>query len=94
MKRILTTTVMLGILASAGFAEDVTTEATLPDQKINNEKGFAGINYSRQDIAEPGTQTIVNDHSAFNININIFRKQKPKRQEVEEVVQTEEVTAE
>lgn len=55
-------------------AVEETTSQEIPVQQTQNKKGFAGINYNRQDIEEPGRQVIVNDHSAFNININIFKK--------------------
>ncbi len=45
-----------------------------PVQTIENTKGFAGINYDRQDSEKTGTQKIVNDHSSFNINIQIIKK--------------------
>lgn len=45
-----------------------------PKQTIENHKGFAGLNYDRQASEQTGTQKIVNDHSAFNINIQIVKK--------------------
>ena len=45
-----------------------------PQQDIKNTKGFATINYDRQDSEQTGTQKIINDHSAFNINILIVKK--------------------
>ncbi len=46
----------------------------LPVQNIENTKGFASINYDRQDSDQTGIQRIINDHSAFNINILIVKK--------------------
>ena len=45
-----------------------------PDQKIVNTKSYTGINYDRQDSEQVGNQKIVNDHSWFNINIQIIKK--------------------
>lgn len=45
-----------------------------PKQDIKNTKGFASINYDRQDSEQTGEQRIINDHSAFNINILIIKK--------------------
>lgn len=48
--------------------------AVEPIQTIENTKGFVGINYDRQDSGKTGTQKIINDHSFFNINIQIIKK--------------------
>lgn len=45
-----------------------------PKQNIENNKGFASINYDRQDSEKTGNQKIINDHSAFNINVIIVKK--------------------
>lgn len=45
-----------------------------PDQAIENGKGFLGVNYNRQDSNKTGKQRIVNDHSFFNVNINIIKE--------------------
>lgn len=50
------------------------TIATVPEQSIKNSKGFLGINYDRQDTKQTGKQKIVNDHSFFNINIQIIKE--------------------
>ena len=47
---------------------------TIPNQEVTNTKGYTGINYNRQDSEQVGTQKIVNDHSWFNINIQIIKK--------------------
>ena len=60
------------VLAKGGNANN-TVEAT-PDQTIENTKSYTGINYNRQDSEQVGTQKIVNDHSWFNINIQIIKK--------------------
>ena len=67
MKKLL---VALMLLAIPVMAEEVVT----PDQDIENTKSYTGINYNRQDSEQVGTQKIVNDHSWFNININIIKK--------------------
>jgi len=45
-----------------------------PDQEVSNTKSYTGINYNRQDTTQTGTQKIVNDHSWFNINIQILKE--------------------
>lgn len=52
----------------------VLANETIPKQEIQNTKGFASINYDRQDSSKTGEQRIINDHSAFNINIIIVKK--------------------
>lgn len=52
----------------------VLANETIPKQEIQNTKGFAAINYDRQDSSKTGEQRIINDHSAFNINIIIVKK--------------------
>jgi hypothetical protein len=61
--------VVLMLLAIPAMAEEVT-----PNQEIDNTKSYTGINYNRQDSDKTGTQKIVNDHSWFNINIQIIKK--------------------
>ena len=62
--------VLLSLLAIPAMAE----EATIPNQDIENTKSYTGINYNRQDSEQVGVQKIVNDHSWFNVNINIVKK--------------------
>lgn len=70
MKKLFNILLILGLFCvQAVFADEVQ-----PEQTIKNTKGFAGINYDRQDSEEVGVQKIVNDHSAFNINIQIIKK--------------------
>lgn len=64
------------ILGTIPVYATVTEEPVQPDQAITNKKGFATINYDRQDSEQVGVQRIVNDHSAFNINILIVKKGK------------------
>ena len=52
----------------------VMAETTIPNQGIDNTKSYTGINYNRQDSEQVGTQKIINDHSWFNINIQIIKK--------------------
>ena len=61
--------VVFCLLALPVMAEEVT-----PNQEVQNTKSYTGINYNRQDSEQTGTQKIVNDHSWFNININIIKK--------------------
>ena len=49
-------------------------ETVIPNQETTNTKSYTGINYNRQDSDQVGQQKIVNDHSWFNININIIKK--------------------
>ena len=67
MKKVL---VALMLISLPVMAEEVVTS---PDQNIENTKSYTGINYNRQDSEQVGTQKIVNDHSWFNINIQISR---------------------
>ena len=66
MKKLL---VVLMLLAIPAMAEEVT-----PNQEIDNTKSYTGINYNRQDSDKTDTQKIVNDHSWFNINVQIIKK--------------------
>ena len=66
MKKLL---VSLLLLAIPAMAEEIT-----PNQEIGNTKSYTGINYNRQDSDQTGIQKIVNDHSWFNINIQIIKK--------------------
>lgn len=66
MKKLL---VVLMLLAIPAMAEEVT-----PNQEIDNTKSYTGINYNRQDSDKTGTQKIMNDHSWFNINVQIIKK--------------------
>lgn len=61
--------VVLCLLALPAMAEEVT-----PNQEIDNTKSYTGINYNRQDSEATGVQKIVNDHSWFNINVQIIKK--------------------
>ena len=66
MKRAL---LVLCLLALPVMAEEIT-----PNQEIANTKSYTGINYNRQDSEQTGIQKIVNDHSWFNINVQIIKK--------------------
>ena len=70
MKKLLAVTLLSAVLALPVLAEEVKS----PDQKIVNTKSYTGFNYDRQDSEKVGTQRIVNDHSWFNINIQIVKK--------------------
>ena len=69
MKKVLAVA-LLSVLAIPVLAE----ETVIPNQEIDNTKSYTGINYNRQDSEQVGTQKIVNDHSWFNININMVKK--------------------
>lgn len=63
------------ILALCFFCTPVVlADEVIPQQTIENTKGFLGVNYDRQDSEQVGVQKIVNDHSFFNINIQIIKK--------------------
>ena len=70
MKKILN----IGLLTLLFCSSIVYAEEVVPEQNVENSKGFAGINYDRQDSKQTGRQKIVNDHSAFNINIQIIKE--------------------
>lgn len=79
MKKLL---VVLMLIAVPAMAEEVAT----PNQEISNTKSYTGINYNRQDSEQVGVQKITNDHSWFNINIQIIKKSvlfQSKEKEVE-----------
>jgi len=62
------------VLALLCLPLGVMAEEVTPNQEIGNTKSYTGINYNRQDSEQTGTQKIVNDHSWFNINIQIIKK--------------------
>ena len=68
MKKLIISLMLLSV-PCAVMAEEVT-----PNQEIDNTKSYTGINYNRQDSNQTGIQKIVNDHSWFNINIQIIKK--------------------
>lgn len=68
MKKLIISLMLLSIPCIT-LAEDIT-----PQQEIDNTKSYTGINYNRQDSEQTGVQKIINDHSWFNININIIKK--------------------
>lgn len=68
MKKLLVLCMLFAIPAMAEEAQ------VIPNQEIDNTKSYTGINYNRQDSEQTGVQKIVNDHSWFNININIIKK--------------------
>ena len=68
MKKIVIILSLILLCCETAFAENE------PKQIVQNTKGFLGINYDRQDSEQVGVQKIVNDHSFFNINIQIIKK--------------------
>lgn len=71
MKKLLTLLFIQQMALVPVIASDVT-----PKQEIKNSKGFASINYDRQDNDKEAKQRIINNHSAFNINIILCKKEK------------------
>ena len=69
MKKLVALTLLAATLILPVMANEV-----VPNQETTNTKSYTGINYNRQDSEQVGTQKIVNDHSWFNININIIKK--------------------
>ena len=67
MKKVLVTLLLLTAIPTMA-------EVANPNQEIDNTKSYTGINYNRQDSEQVGVQKIVNDHSWFNINVNIIKK--------------------
>lgn len=82
MKKLLITALLL--TAIPAFADTAVSEETAivteevievtPDQQVENTKSYTGVNYNRQDSKKTGKQKITNDHSWFNININIIKE--------------------
>ena len=70
MKKLIITTAI--ILCGTGVLADEITNVV--NQEIINTKGFLGVNYDRQDADSLAVQKITNDHSFFNINIQIIKK--------------------
>lgn len=70
MKKLLTLLFIQQMALVPVLADEIVT----PEQEIQNTKGFASINYDRQDSSKTGEQRIINDHSAFNVNIIIIKK--------------------
>ena len=66
--------VLLTLLALPVMAAKENKDAVIPDQEIGNIKSYTGINYNRQDSEQTGYQKITNDHSWFNINVQIIKK--------------------
>ena len=62
------------LLSMPVMAAKETKDIISPNQGIENTKSYTGINYNRQDSEQVGTQRIVNDHSWFNINVQIIKK--------------------
>lgn len=79
MKKLLVIALMCAAIPA--FAETLTeavVEETVvevtPDQQVENTKSYTGVNYNRQDSKKTGKQRISNDHSWFNVNINIIKE--------------------
>lgn len=70
MKKLLTLLFIQQMALVPVLAEEIIT----PKQEIQNTKGFASINYDRQDNDKEAKQRIINDHSAFNFNILIIKE--------------------
>lgn len=74
MKKLLVSLVTVAVLTTPVLAKGANANNATPDQAIENTKSYTGINYNRQDSEQVGTQKIVNDHSWFNVNIQIIKK--------------------
>lgn len=70
MNKLVSVALLSTMLVLPALAEEVV----VPNQEIDNTKSYTGINYNRQDSDNVGAQKIVNDHSWFNINIQIVKK--------------------
>lgn len=70
MKKLLTLLFIQQMALIPVLADEVVT----PEQEIQNTKGFASINYDRQDNDKEAKQRIINEKSAFNINVIIVKK--------------------
>lgn len=64
----------LALLAAVLTLPAIAEEVVTPNQEIESTKAYTSINYNRQDSDKTGTQKIVNDHSWFNINVQIIKK--------------------
>ena len=65
---------IVALLALMAIPAVALAESKFPNQEIGNTKSYTGINYNRQDSEQVGEQKIINDHSWFNINIQIIKK--------------------
>lgn len=74
MKKLLVVLILLAIPTMAVAKQNKIDENATPDQNVSNTKSYTGINYNRQDSEQVGTQKIINDHSWFNINIQIIKR--------------------
>ncbi len=70
MKNLIIATAII-LCGTSVLADEITNTV---NQEIVNTKGFLGVNYDRQDIDGLAVQKITNDHSFFNINIQIIKK--------------------
>lgn len=75
MKKLLIIALMCAAIpVFAETTETVGVEEATPDQQVENTKSYTGVNYNRQDSNKTGKQKITNDHSWFNVNINIIKE--------------------
>ena len=74
MKKLLVILMLAATPMIAVAKQNQVEESVVPDQTIENTKAYTGISYNRQDSNKVGVQKIVNDHSWFNINIQIIKK--------------------
>lgn len=72
MKKILIVLFLMLTVSNLTFAEDINIENA--QQKITNEKSYAGMNFQKAPESVCGKQTISNKGSWFNINIIINGK--------------------
>lgn len=74
MKKLLVILMLAATPMIAVAKQSQVEESVVPNQTIENTKAYTGISYNRQDSNKVGVQKIVNDHSWFNINIQIIKK--------------------
>jgi hypothetical protein len=74
MKKLLVILMLAATPMIAVAKQNQVEESVVPNQTIENTKAYTGISYNRQDSNKVGVQKIVNDHSWFNINIQIIKK--------------------
>lgn len=66
--------IILGILLFCSTSVFASEVEVIPNQEIQNTKGFVGLNYERQDSEQVGKQKISNDHSFLNFNLIIIKQ--------------------
>lgn len=81
MKKILTVFLMFFYCTSFSFAQECTNE-----QKIENEKNYAGFNLEKSPKQDCGRQSINNKSSWFTVNIIINGKGVSTKKDEKETI--------